>query len=407
MNSFIEICTPELCSGCAACVNICPKKAISLLENTTGFWHPWVDVNKCINCDLCRQVCPQNFPPKLNNPIKIYAGLSKDNNTRKSSSSGGIFSILSEEIFKHDGIVFGAVLQKDMTVSHAYATNTIELDRLKGSKYIQSNIKDCYQVAKSFLDNNKTILFAGTPCQIAGLKNYLRKDYDKLITIDILCHGVPSNLVFKKFITYKSDCSKKNISNVFFRVKYPTWECYSTKILYSDNTEEYDNSYVRLFLKDLFLRESCHHCRYASSRRVGDITLGDFWAYKETPPEFIQNDNLGISFISINTTKGLKLFTSVRKKLGLAKRTLADAIKGNPILSHASIKNCNSDLFWNDFVSMEWDKLIDKYGVHGVPANDWISKEDREYFDIPYTKRHRMHFLRCWKSKLIQLLKGK
>ncbi len=407
MNPLFEICTSELCSGCAACVNICPKKAIALIENDKGFLYPQVNVDKCVNCNLCKQTCPQNFSPKLNAPITIYAGLAKDNEIRKSSSSGGIFSILAEEIFKQNGIVFGAVLQEDMTVCHTYATNSFELNRLKGSKYVQSNIEDSFQITKSFLDNDKFVLFTGTPCQIAGLKNYLKKDYDKLITADILCHGAPSPLVFRKFIKYKMDCNNKSVSNVLFRAKYPTWESFSTKILYSDNTMEYDNSYVRLFLKDLFLRENCHQCQYAHSNRVGDITLGDFWAYKETAPEYIQNDNLGISFISINTNKGLKIFKAVKKKLGLAKRRLEDAAKGNPTLSHATPKNCNSDIFWKDIVFMEWDKLIDKYGVNGVPFHDWISKEDREYFDIPYTKRHRIHFIRCWKTKLIELLKGK
>lgn len=402
----MEICDKEICTGCAACANICKKNAIDMLLNDKGFLYPQINEKICISCGICSMTCPQNHSIKVNDLGQIYAALCKNDKIRANSSSGGIFSVLAEHVLAQGGIVFGAAFRDDMTVGHTYISDITQLECLRGSKYVQSEIGSSYQKVKSFLKDGKPVLFTGTPCQIDALKNFLKVDYDKLITIDLLCHGTPSPMVFKKFLDYKEAEAKKKIINVLFRFKYPGWQNYSTKLCFEDGMEEYDNSFVNIFLGEKCLRQSCHKCKYTITHRVGDITLGDFWSYKETAPEHIENDDLGISFVSINSNKGKEVFAAIRNKIDVANRTIDEALLGNKVLQQSAIKSKDSDDFWKDIQYLNWGQIVEKYKIESSPKNDWMSVEDRAYYSKPYKKRHMRHKIHCWKIGVIEWVKN-
>lgn len=400
-----EICKKEECTGCSACVNICGRQAITMKPDEKGFMYPFIDRSLCVNCGMCEKICPSIKLFPFNEQGEIYAALAKDDLLRSKSSSGGIFSILADRVLKQGGVVFGAAFQGNVTVSHVWVSDQEKLSVLRGSKYIQSNIGNSYKEAKSFLEQGKQVLFSGTPCQIAGLKSYLQKDYTNLLTVDLLCHGVPSSAVFRKFIDYQEEKNGSRITNVSFREKVPGWQQFSVKLCFGNGTEQIDNSFLRVFLEDKVLRECCHHCKYIGTKRTGDITLGDFWGYRESGPELIENDDLGISLVSLNTEKGRKAFFDNRRKIDWASRTIESAMPGNPTFTKAAEKSKDADVFWADFNAMSWPQLVEKYGLVSEPAKDGMSPEQRSYYAQPYTYRHRRHLIHHWKMKLLRKIK--
>ena len=404
MNS---ICPKVLCTGCAACMNICPTAAISMLPDERGFGHPTIDQNRCVDCQRCVQVCPQNERKAPETRGNIYAALAVDDKIRAESSSGGLFSLLAETVLRKGGVVFGAALQEDLHVRHIMVADVTQLHRLRGSKYVQSEIGTCYAQAKEFLHMGKNVLFSGTPCQIAALKSFLGKEYDNLLTVDILCHGVPSPAVFRKFIDSKRKETDNKVVYVNFRKKDPGWSAFSTEISYENGTTEIDNSFYYFFVGDYMLRRSCSECLYARSAREGDITLGDFWGYCESGPEHIENDDLGISFVSVNTPKGEEIFHALRGRIDFAPRTIEEAVTGNRVLGHPCCPHGKSAEFWSDFPQMSWDELVAKYEIHRDKKADQIPSADRQYYARPYRARHRRHLIHCVKTSVIRRLKGR
>lgn len=400
-----EICKRVECTGCAACVNICGKHAIIMKPDIKGFLYPSIDNDLCVNCGMCEKICPGNRPADFNPQGEIYAALAKDDRIRSQSSSGGIFSVLADMILKQKGIVFGAVFKKSGEVEHIWISDKAQLLSLRGSKYIQSNIGNSYKEVKRFLDEGRKVLFSGTPCQIAGLKAYLQIPYPNLLTIDLLCHGVPSSAVFRRFIQYQEEKNRSKVIQVLFREKTPGWQQFSVKLCFENGTEQIDNSFLRVFLEDKVLRESCHHCKYIGTKRVGDITLGDFWGYRESEPELIENDDLGISFVSLNTEKGRKAFFKNQKTIDWAYRTIESAMPGNPTLTKAAEKSKDADEFWKDFSQMSWPQLVEKYNLVCEPAKESMTSELREYYAQPYSYRHRRHLIHHWKMKILSKIK--
>ena len=313
-------------------------------------------------------------------------------------------ALLAEKTIQDGGVVFGAALCKDLRVRHMMTDSLKGISQLRGAKYVQSDIGDCYRQVKVFLEDGKTVLFSGTPCQVDALGRFLGKTYDKLLTVDILCHGVPSPAVLRKFVESREKTTGKKAISINFREKDPGWSAFSTSILYEDGTKEIDNSFYYFFVRDFCVRESCAQCLYSSTKRVGDITLGDFWGYREAGPEHIEDDDRGISLVSINNKIGEAAFRSLKGKLDFAARTREEATKSNPILLRPFVPNERAAEFWSDFPEMEWDMLTEKYAIPREKKRDHLSAADRAYYAVPYKKRHMRHLLSCAKRSIIKKL---
>lgn len=306
------------CTGCAACSNVCPTSAIQMQENQWGFLLPNIDESKCINCKQCENVCPKLHYPRTENRFKpsCYAAQGEDD-IRKVSSSGGIFSLLASEILSLNGIVYGASMDENFFVSHQRITSIGELFKLRKSKYVQSNIGDVYKKVKADLLQDQYVLFSGCPCQIAALKNYLGKSYEKLFLIDILCHGVPSNKMLKDYI--EESFSNPRCKSIDFRDKRVGWRADCLTIYYEDGTNRIfttpESEYEIGFQNNLTLRDSCTDCEFCGHQRQGDLTLGDFWHVEDYNPDW--KDGKGTSVILINNEKGDQLLDKIKEKLKL------------------------------------------------------------------------------------------
>lgn len=314
---MIQINKKENCTGCSACAAICPKQCITMDIDDEGFRYPQVNVEKCIACNLCDKVCPElNQNTKLTEPLKILGLKNKDEQKAYHTSSAGVATELSEYIIKNGGVVIGAVYNKDFSVTHQIVTTVEELNQLKGSKYQQSNINDIYKRTQSFLKKNQTVLFIGTPCQVSGLKHYLRKDIPNLYTCDLICHGVPSPKVFQAFLHFIEKKYKRKIYSINMRDKTLGWKKPSIRIQFTDGSSIFNNKETNLFnciySVHYATRPSCHHCLYANMKREGDITIGDFWGIEKTHPEFY-NAN-GVSLVLVNTKKGEQIINLIRHK---------------------------------------------------------------------------------------------
>ena len=401
----MNICDLEKCTGCSTCINTCNHESIKMTENQQGFLYPRIDESKCIQCNLCRQVCPANYPSKPNNNLHVYAALVKDDAERAKSTSGGIFACLAKKVLKSGGFVYGAILDKDLVVRHVEAHTLEELEQQRNSKYVQSDIGFTYQLAKKRLNNGEQVLFSGTPCQIAGLRNYLKKDYPNLLTIDILCHGVPSPGMFRKYVKSEEEIAGDKMQSMLFRSKVVGWKKIFCVRTFDNGVEaDWGDTFFPGFLKNYYLRESCYSCDYATDKRQGDITLGDYWGYQESAPDFIEDDDKGISLVIINTEKGQHAFNNIRKEITFAVRTMDDAKRGNPVLYKPCDKPENYSAFWNDAENMTWSELAEKY-MQAQDGTDWMSKELRDYYDIPFVKRHRRHKIRVNASRVYHKVK--
>lgn len=223
-----SICEHDLCCGCMTCVQVCNHKAITIHTDEEGFDRPIIDEHLCVDCGLCKNTCPANKLPEKHEPLRIFSGWSKDESTRINSSSGGAFTEIARPILQQGGVVFGCALSKNLQAEHVYVENMEDLQsKLRGSKYVQSRIGNSYKQAKAFLQTGRTVLFSGTPCQIAGLKNYLRRDYDNLYTVDLLCHGVSSPLIFEEYKKFMEESQEMKIENINFRCKKSSWIFYN------------------------------------------------------------------------------------------------------------------------------------------------------------------------------------
>lgn len=315
------------CCGCGACAQRCPHNAIELIQDNEGFLYPQINKSICIDCGLCERVCPiinQELPSE---PIKTFAAKNNDENIRKQSSSGGIFTLIASEVINNGGVVFGAKYNTTWEVEHDY-TNTINgLAKFRGSKYVQSKINNNYILAEEYLKDGKQVLFSGTPCQIAGLKRFLRKEYENLICVDIICHGVPSPFIWQKYL---EQYNSTELSSISFRDKTNSWKRYEVVIRQGKKTlireDIGKNIYMKLFLSDLCLRPSCSNCSSKSGKSKSDITIADFWGIQHLHPDF--DDDKGCNLILINSEKGLNLFDKL--ECDKIEADFNTAIKYNP-----------------------------------------------------------------------------
>ena len=399
------ICDLGKCTGCCACYNACKKNAITLKINSKGFYFPAIDEVKCVNCGLCKKVCPTLNSPGGNEHKSVFAALVKDDDERAKSTSGGIYACLAKTIIKYGGYVYGAAMDDELVVRHIEAHSIEDLEKTRNSKYVQSDIGFCYKQAQKRLNEGYQVLFSGTPCQIAGLRSFLRKEYSNLLTVDILCHGVPSPGLLRKYIKNEEIQAGAKLVDLQFRSKDIGWKKPNTVRKFDSNQKiGSGDTFVPGFLKNLYLRESCYSCQYATDKRQGDITLGDFWGYQESAPEYIEDDDKGISLVIVNTSKGEKAFKSIKRYISTAKRTMDDAKRGNPVLYKPCDKPDGYDEFWNDASNMGWDELANKY-IKPQDSEDWMNKELRDYYDIPFEKRHRKHYIRLKLGMVYRKLK--
>ena len=323
---MIQILDKSQCCGCTACVSICPKQCITMREDEEGFLYPVVDSSHCIDCNLCKKVCPELYPKEMREPLHVYAAKHKNEQVRLASSSGGIFTLLAEKIIDEGGVVFGVRFNNNWDVIHDYTETMEGLAVFRGSKYVQSYMGDCYLKAKSFLEQGRKVMFTGTPCQIAGLKNFLRKDYDNLLTVDVVCHGVPSPKVWQVYLDEIARKGGKNsvlshpivekteINHIDFRSKSIGWKKFSFALTLSKATADgekntvllssvfTENLYMNVFLSNLSLRLSCYACPAKAGKSGSDITIADFWGIEDVLPDF--EDDKGISLVLSYSEKG-------------------------------------------------------------------------------------------------------
>lgn len=355
------------CCACGACLNICPRQAIQMQEDENGFLYPIIDNDKCIKCGLCIKTCALQNSKLTNVPLKTYAAQSNNTDLKK-SASGGIFASLSVNVLNAGGVIYGAALENingKLICRHIAVNSLNDLEKLQGSKYIQSNIGNIYKDVKKNLIENKTVLFSGTPCQVDGLKAYLDKKYENLYCIDIICHGVPSNKMFQDYIETLEKKYNDKIVDFKFRDKTKGWgltaKGYTAKG-YTTIIPANVSSFYYYFLKSYIYRDSCYSCKYACKNRCGDITIGDYWGIENAHPEVLQNNSeldykSGTSCLIINTEQGNKLIEKNRDNLRLIESDFEKAAKENGQLNIASA--CNVE---------KRNKLLNLYRKNGYES---------------------------------------
>lgn len=353
---MIQISDKSNCCGCTACVQRCPKQCIAMQEDVEGFFYPHVDLDSCVNCGLCEKICPQHASLKEHLPIKVLAAINKDEETRKQSSSGGVFSLIADSIIEQGGVVYGVRFDDKWHAVVDSAESREGIESFRGSKYVQAYNNGKYIDCESVLKTGRKVLYTGTPCQISGLKNFLGKEYDNLYTVDIVCHGVPS---YKVWEAYLGDLNKSSddILSINMRDKSRGWKQYSYKILGSDGAlfDDYASKslYLQGFVRNYYLRPSCYSCKMKKGKSLSDITLADFWGIEKLDEAF--SDNKGTSAVVVNSTKGQLFIESLDMK---GQECSFDSfIKNNPSYSTAT-SSCRYRVdFWKDFP---------KYGIHAV-----------------------------------------
>ena len=377
------ICELNKCTGCGMCSNICPKQAIKMEEGKNGFIFPYIDNDLCIDCGICKSKCPSNtFKNKGTNVIKTYAGWNKNAAERKKSTSGGIFTVLAKKVIDDGGVVVGVAWDDSFTPRHVLIDTINGLERLQGSKYSQSNTGTIYRQVKDALNCGKKVLFSGTPCQNAALRMYLGKDYFNLLTIDLVCHGVPSNRMLLDYFNHFN----KRIVNVRLRYKDPYWDYCYVRIDFDEGKPYQEltinDDYFNLFNIGFSLRESCHECLYASTYRQSDITLADFWGYSAHSFK-TRNYNRGTSLILVNSENGQKVIESIKNNIFIEEISLEKAKKGNKCLSESfKLDQTKLDAFWSDYnCGMNVHDLNEKYCAHTfvLPKHLWLRRLYNKY----------------------------
>lgn len=358
----------------SSCTQRCPAKCMSMQADEEGFYYPVTDLEACINCGACERVCPNvNGSWKSNDEEflqDIFGARAKDDKIRFQSSSGGIFSLLARHIIENGGTVYGALMSEDCTyVYHKAVESEKGLELLRGSKYVQSRIENIYIEAEEKLKYGVLVLFSGTPCQVAGLKYFLGKDYENLFCVEVICHGVPSELLWKRYLSYVEKKYHKKVMNVYFRSKKYSWKEFGSHFKLGDSKEvfkfSFEDPFFRMFNSSYSLRQSCYECHAKGRSTSADITIGDFWKIETIFPEF--DDNKGISLVVINTEKGQSLIQMVKEGMVTTKKiSYATAEQCNPPISQPITKSKQRNEFYKDLAAMSFKELKKKYAPFGI-----------------------------------------
>lgn len=362
------------CCGCTACEHICPTNAIIMVPDEEGFLYPKIEQELCIDCGKCRKVCAfQNgFNKKGNLQTPDVYGLKHvDDDVRENSSSGGAFTGISDYILKENGIVCGAGFNEELEVIHNFATTKSERNLLRGSKYVQSDLKKVFSDIKKMLLNKQKVLFSGTPCQVAGLRNFLelsKCDTESLLTIDIICHGTPSPMLWKEFLNFLEKKNDKKVRGYNFRSKIKGWHEHTEVVVFDDRKSDYKSREVQVF-KNIFyshnaLRPSCHNCKYTNFTRPSDITIADFRGIEKVSRDF--DDNKGISLVLINTSNGRKVFDNIKVQFDSYISNTRDCAQRNLIKPTPMSENRES--FWKDYHSHGFEYVAKKYAGYDLKS---------------------------------------
>lgn len=335
-NSYLDTNIKASCCGCKVCASVCPKGIISFSLDDEGFWYPKIDEEKCIHCNKCRKVCPLTKEPLhiLKDENQTYAAYMKSDEVLKNSASGGMFTAFSDVILNKGGTVFGHVYDEGCRVICAQANNESERNRMRGSKYVQSDMHNIYENIKSACTKGKNVLFTGTPCQIDAVKHYFNNILpENLYTVGLICHGVPSPKIFSEYVAIEEKKVGKKIKDIVFRDKENGWKMPLVRHCYTDGSNAAKllnaDAFNNLFLgTDCILRPSCYECKYAGKQRFDDISIGDFWGIQNKHTDMFNNDK-GVSVILVNNEKGKELFLKAMPALIYKQVALADAQERN------------------------------------------------------------------------------
>lgn len=359
------ICSKQECYGCSACYNICPTRCISMMPDEEGFLYPVIDQTKCIDCKACVSVCQVHNNMTGRSDKQKYYAVKNDDAVRINSSSGGIFTAISDYVLTNSGVVVGATMNSDFTVYHIVANDIGGRNLLRGTKYVQSDLKEIFSEIRETLTKGKKVLFVGTPCQVEGLNLFLRNRYTNLITCDLVCHGASSPKVFKSFIEYIQKKAKAILLQFNFRDKELGWRGYRVSAKYENKKIKnalWLRSFNYLFSQNYINRPSCSRCKYVSYNRCSDITIGDYWGVEKYYPKF--EDNLGVSLVMINTKKGDRLYQIISSDLEQIEIKKEEA-KQNSLIK-ASKMNNKRDKFWLNYLDVSYESAIKKYGEYNV-----------------------------------------
>ncbi|MDD6082298.1 MAG: Coenzyme F420 hydrogenase/dehydrogenase, beta subunit C-terminal domain [Oscillospiraceae bacterium] len=357
----------EKCCGCGSCMNSCPKNAITMKKDASGILLPEINKELCIDCGICFKSCAFQNVTETNSPIKVYGAARKNKEKLLESASGGLFAVIAEKIITDGGVVFGAAMLRrndNLYVEHISVEKKENLSAIYRSKYAQSNTAYSYKSVKLLLESGKKVLYSGTPCQIAGLKGFLRKNYSNLYTVDIICHGVPSVDFFQSYIKYIENKRNITIKEYNFRDKSMGWGPVGSYTFIDKNGNEhikkmkfYDSSYYHMFINSQSYRQSCYICKYACPHRPGDITLGDYWGFSLKHPGAVISgggqfdERFGISSVIVSTEKGNKLLESVENEILLQESTFENVSALNPQLTQPCKKGDMYDDIMKNYCS--------------------------------------------------------
>ena len=362
---MIQIKEKQKCCGCTACAAVCPKECIKMEEDLEGFLYPTVDKNKCIQCGACEKVCPiLNERSEIPFEQTAYIVQNRNKKVLRESTAGGAFTAIARCILKKKGVVFGVELGNDLVTRHIYIENEIELSRFRNSKYVQSCVGRTFKQVKFFLEQGKFVCFSGTPCQIEGLKNYLRKDYEKLITVDVVCRAVPSPMIFRKYVEFQEEKMSDRIKAVRFRDKHYGYKYSTMNVITDRNHGNYhqgieSDPWLRAFFSNICDRPSCHYCHFRKQYRVSDFTIWDCFHVGRFSKE-LDNDK-GATRVLIHTDRGRKIFDTIKSEFRYIQTTPEAIVVGTKEMKESVTPNERRQSFFDDAQRMDGTKLFCKY----------------------------------------------